>query len=165
MTPIALEDAVAQTRLLRGQLSPGERIVLSVRSGSMAPIMPVGSRIAVEAVAGHRCDVGDIVVFARDQRLVAHRLLLTWPVGPDRWFLERGDGISGTGLLHHRAVLGRVVTIHHPAGNTTALASPAARWQARRAVRKSLRNMVRGSLAALARRVTTWRSPTHTASG
>jgi hypothetical protein len=42
MTQNALNDAVAQSRLLRAQLAPDERVVLTVQSGSMTPIMPEG---------------------------------------------------------------------------------------------------------------------------
>ncbi len=153
-TAEGMAGVVGQSRLLRRRLPPGEPVLLPVRSGSMAPLMPVGSRIAVEAVAGDRCEVGDVAVFARGQRLVAHRLLLAWAVGADRWFLERGDGVSAPGLVPQRAILGRVVAVHGPQGETVVLDSPVARWHARRAVRKSLKTMVRDGLLALVRRVT-----------
>jgi hypothetical protein len=164
MTQNVLDDAVAVSRLVRGQLAPGERIVLSVRSGSMVPLMPVGARIIVEPTTGDRCGVGDIVVFVRGQRLVAHRLLLTWPVGADRWFLERGDGVSTAGLLPEREILGRVVAVKQSAAISRPLDSATAQWESRRAVRKSLKTMVRDRVIALVRGVTRWRSPKPTAS-
>jgi hypothetical protein len=78
---------------------------------------------------GDRCGAGDIVVFVRGRRLVAHRLLLAWPVGISR-----------------------------------PLDSPTAHWPSRRAIRRSLKTMLRDHVLALTGGVTRWRSQKPTAS-
>ncbi len=73
---------------LTGQapLPPGP-LIMPVLSGSMRPMIQVGSRIRIKACKARACRVGDVAVYIDDQRLVAHRVL--WFLG-GRLFMK-GD--------------------------------------------------------------------------
>jgi hypothetical protein len=141
-----IEEAADQLRLVQRRLLPGETIWLTVRSGSMVPWMPVGARIEVAAVAGSRCEVGDVFVFERRGRLVAHRLLMGWGSGPLALFLQRGDGVSPAGLVRADAILGRVVAVRMPEGDPVRMDGREDAWRARLAARRSLRRLLRSLL-------------------
>lgn len=151
-----LDRAVEQWRLLQRKLAPGETVRLTVRSGSMLPLLPVGAEIAVAAARGMDCRPGDIVIFRRGDRLVAHRLLFAWGRGARRWFLERGDGVSTAGIIRAGDVLGLVVEVIDPEGRRRCLEEPA---ETAAALGRARRNLVRLALckaAAPMRKVARW---------
>lgn len=138
------ELLATQWQLVRRQLPPDQRVVLPMLSGSMAPLLPVGAEIEVAPVVDpSRIGVGDIVVFRRGERLVAHRLLLSWGLGPNRWFLERGDGVGSPGRVAARDILGLVVAVQDGDDHRTDLRTPRALRTARQSVRRSLRRWLR----------------------
>lgn len=142
------DQAADQWRLLQGKLAPGETVRLPVRSGSMVPCLPVGAEIEIAAAAGEDCRVGDIVVFRRGDRLIAHRLLFGWGHQPGGRFLERGDGVSALGVLRARDILGLAVAVHHPDGRQQRLDTPAALVEGLRQARRSLARWARDCLTA-----------------
>jgi hypothetical protein len=143
---------IDQWRLVHRDLRPGEVIRLDVRSGSMSPVLPVGAVVDVASVPGGQCEVGDIVVFQRGERLVAHRLIFGWGHEPGAWFLERGDGVSPAGLIRAGSILGRVVSVQMPDHPPQPLVGPAVLADARRRARRSLARFVLGLVpAAIAR--------------
>lgn len=85
-------------------------IHLPMLTGSMVPDIPVGAWIEIEKIPGPDCRVGDVVVFRRDEKLIAHRLL--WRLG---WgaslFLEKGDANSHGGWIKASQIRGRVVAV------------------------------------------------------
>jgi len=151
-----IDEAADQWRLVQGDLAPGETVRLTVQSGSMLPLMPVGARLEVARAEGSDCRVGDVVVFRRAERLVAHRLLFGWGHAPLGWFLQRGDGHSPAGFLRSREVLGRVVAVHAVDGGVRRLTGGDERWQARREARRSLARFVHSLLAEPARKAKRW---------
>ena len=151
-----IDEAAGQWRLVQGDLAPGETVLLTVKSGSMLPLLPVGARIEVAHVAGSRCRVGDVVVFRQDDRLVVHRLIFGSGDAPLGWFLQRGDGYSPAGFLRTGSILGRVVAVHAAEGGVRRLTGGNERWQARREARGSLDRYVYSLLAAPARKVRRW---------
>jgi hypothetical protein len=141
-TPDALQ---AQWQLVRRRLAPGERVVLPMRTGSMTPLIPAGSEIEIAGLRdAARLDMGDVVVFRRGERLVAHRLLFGWGLGDQRWFVERGDGTSPVGRIRAHDVLGIVVAVQRPDGEREDLTTAVARRRGRAAVRRSLRRWLAG---------------------
>lgn len=150
------ERALDQWLLLRGRLEPGRTVRLTVRSGSMAPVLPVGAEAEVAVVDPSSCKVGDIVVFARGGRLVAHRLLFGWGHEPGARFLERGDGVSPPGIVRARDILGLVVAVHEPGGRGRALTGGMQTQDALRRARRSLARFVLESLAAPWRKARRW---------
>jgi len=146
------DEAVAQWSLLKGTLAPGETVTLAIQSGSMIPLMPVGSRITIEPTSGDCCAVGDIVLFRQQSRLVAHRLLFGWGHEPGGWFLQRGDGVSPLGFLRARAILGKVIAVERSQGEVVDLTTPEARTGGLHAARQSLASWVRSTFRSAIRK-------------
>lgn len=159
------DQAVDQLRLMRGDLAPGQTVLLTMRSGSMLPLLPVGARIEVAAVAGDACAVGDVVVFARGGKLVAHRLLLGWGHAPGGWFLERGDGTSPVGFVRPQAILGRVTAVVSFDGRKRRLDDPQARLTGLQEARRSLARFVLTGVSSPLRKARRWLQRGNTGSG
>ncbi|HPD73230.1 MAG TPA: S24/S26 family peptidase [Candidatus Krumholzibacteria bacterium] len=160
-----LDEAAGQWRLLRGDVPPSETVRLTVRSGSMAPFLPVGAEIEVAPASGSECRVGDVVVFRRGDRLIVHRLLFGWGGEPGAWFLQRGDGVSPLGFVRARSILGRVVAVHEAGGACRRFDQPADRLLGVRQARRSLARIVLATLKAPARKAKRWFQRENTGSG
>lgn len=154
MTPAshAQKDTVAQWSLMKGTLAPGETAVLTIQSGSMIPMLPVGARITIEPTSGDLCAVGDIVVFRQQSRLVAHRLLFGWGHEPGGWFLQRGDGVSPLGFVRARAILGKVIAVEPSQGKFLDLTTLEARIGGLHAARRSLSSYCRTMIKSMIRK-------------
>jgi hypothetical protein len=98
-------------------------VVLPMLTGSMAPALPVGARLHIESARRRRFGVGDVVVFVRDEKLTAHRLILCLGFGRDAPYLEKGDWNAGFGLVRRSAIRG-VVTAITPPGEAGAATRP-----------------------------------------
>ena len=105
-------------------------VSLPMLTGSMAPAIPVGASLVIAAARRRRFGVGDVIVFERDGRLVAHRLLFALGIGPGALYLEKGDWNARGGFVRRRDVRG-VVTGWRPAQAPEA--SPVAVPRSRRA--------------------------------
>lgn len=81
---------------------------LPMLTGSMAPAIPVGSELHIVAPAQRPFGNGDVVVFQRDEKLVAHRLVLCLGTGPGALCYEKGDLNADGGWIRRRDVLGVV---------------------------------------------------------
>ena len=121
-------------------------ITLPMLSGSMAPLIPVGARLEIMAARHRNFGVGDVVVFERAARLVAHRLVLSLGFGRDTLYLEKGDRNVGLGLVRRHEVRG-VVTGWRPAAAPEADAVPLPR--SRRAALRSLGRSLRAWLGTV----------------
>ncbi len=137
-----LDAAAAWWRLFHGRLSPDERIEMPMLSGSMAPILPVGSTLIIAGVRGEECRPGDVIVYRDEGVLVAHRLLWGWPPGRARRFLQAGDGISAAGWIDAKGILGLVVAVRQTGSSTRDLRSAEASREGRRLARRRLRRLV-----------------------
>jgi len=84
-------------------------VSLPMLTGSMAPAVPRGARLQIASARRHPFGVGDVVVFERQGRLVAHRLLFALGFGPGTLYLEKGDWNATGGLIRRRDVRGVVV--------------------------------------------------------
>ncbi len=91
-------------------------VSLPMLTGSMAPSIPVGSELAIVSAHRRSCGVGDVVIFLRSDRLVAHRLLLCLGTGPRALCYEKGDFNADGGWIRRTDVLGVVVDRTPPAG-------------------------------------------------
>ena len=76
--------------LLREALAQGERFCWRLRGTSMRPTLPPGCRIEIGPLPA-AARVGDVIVFACDGELVAHRLVRRVQ---DAW-ITQGDGRIG----------------------------------------------------------------------
>jgi hypothetical protein len=93
-----------------------EPVRLPMLTGSMAPRIPVDAELHIAPVRDRPWSTGDVVVFWRDARLVAHRVLLVLGWGPGALVLEKGDRNPTAGWIRRRDVRGVVVdrTPRHP---------------------------------------------------
>jgi hypothetical protein len=151
-----IDQATDQWRLLHRKLLPGERVRLTVRSGSMLPLLPIGAEIAVAATSGDRCRAGHVVVFRRGDLLVAHRLLYGWGRGACGWFLERGDGVSPIGFIRARSILGLVVEVMDPGGRRQRLDEPMVMSAGLRKARRNMARFLLEKMKAPARKAMRW---------
>lgn len=86
-----------------------EPVRLPMLTGSMAPRIPLDAELLIAPVRDHPWSTGDVVVFWRDSRLVAHRVLLVVGWGPGALVLEKGDRNLEAGWIRRRDVRGVVV--------------------------------------------------------
>jgi hypothetical protein len=82
---------------------------LPMLTGSMAPRIPLDAELLIAPARGHAWSSGDVVVFWRDSRLVAHRVLLVLGRGPGALVLEKGDRNRSAAWIRRRDVRGVVV--------------------------------------------------------
>ncbi len=95
---------------------PGALVRLPMLSGSMAPALPCGCDLVIDPLGAPRARVGDVVVLALDDRLVAHRVL-GWRVrGGQRWLLEHGDANGRGAWQPADRIKGLVVGATQPDG-------------------------------------------------
>lgn len=108
--------------LLRHKLDAGEIAPLTVRSGSMAPLMPTGERIGIAVLAADDVRVGEIYTFYDGHTLTTHRLMEIEENG--RWLL-RGDRLWKRDHPQPREhILGRVVWVERSDGRKIDLTTP-----------------------------------------
>lgn len=127
---------------LTGQTAAAGPLHLPVLSGSMWPALPVGCVLEIAPADGSRVRPGDVVVLARDGRLVAHRVLLR-----AGWFrggrlLEMGDANRRARWRPATDVVGRVRAAR--AADGTPLPDPRSRRRALRGLLRHLRSWLGG---------------------
>lgn len=88
---------------------PGALVRLPMLSGSMAPALPCGCELVIDPLGAARARVGDVVVLALDDRLVAHRVLRWRRRDGQRWLLEHGDANTDGAWQPADRVVGLVV--------------------------------------------------------
>ena len=86
-----------------------EPVHLPMLTGSMAPRIPLDAELLIAPVRDRPWSTGDVVVFWRDAKLVAHRVLLILGWGPGALVLEKGDRNLEAGWIRRRDVRGVVV--------------------------------------------------------
>ena len=88
------------------------RVRLRVSGTSMAPAIRPGDLLSVEAAKLEQVSPGEIVVFAREGRLIAHRLVAKTETTGERYLVTRGDRTRRNDFLVSSAELvGRVTSI------------------------------------------------------
>lgn len=83
---------------------------LTVKSGSMSPMIPIGASILVKRC--HLKDIipSDIIVFKSNGKLIVHRVLQK---NKDQ-ILQAGDNFSLPSLINKKSILGQVALIMDP---------------------------------------------------
>ena len=92
-----------------GNLEPGKQVRMPMLSGSMMPLIAPGCEILIESIDWKNCRQGDVVVFSDNENLVAHRLLLRVPLGPNSLIYQKGDFNEFGSWIKASQVVGRVV--------------------------------------------------------
>ncbi len=88
-------------------------IHLTVSGRSMGNLLLPGDRIECKRVGPGRIFCGDIVVYRRENRLIAHRVVRRMGKDGDLRFQTRGDAqIQSDAVIGQDEILGRVVAVH-----------------------------------------------------
>jgi hypothetical protein len=94
----------------------------------MHPLIIEGSTLTFVPVAGDRSiAVGDIVLFERDNKIVAHRIVGFFYQNSELWLREKGDNTFLPGIVSAQSLIGRVVKIEYN-GKVHDLNRPVARF-------------------------------------
>jgi hypothetical protein len=149
-------EATAWWQLYHQELQPGQHVILPMLTGSMLPVLPVGSVIEITGVRGRECRRGDVVVFRQDDRLVAHRLLVRLSVAGRGGFLQAGDSISRPGWIGPDVIVGLVTAVRLAGGERRDLRTPAALHDGRRRAARRFLRLATGPLWSAARKVKAW---------
>lgn len=81
---------------------------------SMRPLIKDGSTLTyIPCAADRRMVSGDIALFERSGRLIAHRIVGSFYRHGCHWYLEKGDNALAVGFFRESALIGRVVTIEY----------------------------------------------------
>jgi len=104
------EACAMQCELAAEKLRAFGMLRLKVKGWSMVPTVWPGDTLVIEAADHSTVCPGDIVLFARHQRFVAHRVVVNSSSG--RGIETRGDAMTQMDApISTREVLGRVVSI------------------------------------------------------
>jgi signal peptidase I len=93
----------------RSIISSQRQAWLTMRSGSMYPLMPTGAQILVKAIERSLIRVGDIVLYVDQNQLIAHRIFkvnLT-----QNYCLQGGDNALVTSVIPLENIIGVVEKI------------------------------------------------------
>ncbi len=139
IAPANHEERLDAWLALTGQTNPpADPVELPLLTGSMAPVIPVGALLSIDAQTGTEYQSGDVAIFLVDDELIAHRILLVLRAGPWHWVLEKGDnnlrGCWRRGSDLRGRVLGFTIAGEAPRGN------PADSVLASRGLRRHLRH-------------------------
>lgn len=83
---------------------PEGPLVMPILSGSMHPTIPLGAKILITPADYSSCQLGDVVIYLEDDRLIAHRLL--WSLGS--FHFHKGDANPLGNWIHRKMVRGIV---------------------------------------------------------
>jgi signal peptidase I len=130
-----MRDSSIVNAVIADALARGSSVRFRADGDSMYPTIRSGESITVVAVAADAVVPGEILLYRRGVRLLAHRVVAVTTSGAGRVFELRGDAkASSDAPVGADAVVGKVVAVRRR-GRTVSLCGPAA--QARRAVRRA----------------------------
>lgn len=80
-------------------------------SGSMEPLVPTGSLIYTKNKASY--DIGEVITFLQDDKIVSHRIERTVTVGGEKYYSTKGDAndVTDVDLVASSDVLGSVTNV------------------------------------------------------
>lgn len=102
--------------LIEEKLANKGALWLNVLSGSMVPLIPIGSKILIKHISSCNIYLGDIIVFKNGDKLIVHRIFGKYQNGEDTFFLQGGDNYSQPSKMHKNAIMGKVLGIHRNSG-------------------------------------------------
>jgi signal peptidase I len=111
-------DQNAAEHSVRAALRTRGTAVLRVAGGSMGPWLRPGDFVVIRRRRWDELNAGCIVVFARQGRLVVHRILRRGTQGGERVLFTKGDAARHPdGPVHVQELLGEVVFIDRECGS------------------------------------------------
>ena len=108
VSPLVLTSLYEELLLKKGEL------LLTARSGSMAPLIRIGDKVKVKTTSPEAIGFGDIIVYREEEKLVVHRVVAKGKFDRQPFFLQKGDRSSSPLRIPAECVLGKVSEIHKP---------------------------------------------------
>ena len=130
-------------------------IIFSIMIGNKN-CCPSSAVFTIAPIAGREIRRGDIIVYASEDTLIAHRLLLPPPPGSRGLCFEKGDNNPSGKWISSRRIIGIVSQVIHGDGTIIDLQSPESRHQAEKAVNRSLRSDIRTRALFIPRKIKYW---------
>jgi len=87
------------------------RVWLTVKSGSMLPLIRPQDRVLMCRAAAGQLHRGDVTVFKRSGSLIAHRVLKELHTDGGACFIEKGDNADGWGEFRADDFIGRITRV------------------------------------------------------
>jgi len=83
--------------------------MIAIASNSMKPVFSRGDAIIYEKVSAEEVNIGDVLVFERDGKIITHRVIRKYTTNDDIIFVTKGDSNNAedSGFVHKNEVLGR----------------------------------------------------------
>ena len=94
---------------LKALLEAGREARIEIQGTSMEPFLRAGDLVLVQAVRPSELKLGDLIAFLQDGNLIVHRYLGRVKQAGSRFLRQKGDHLTGHGLVHPEALIGRVV--------------------------------------------------------
>jgi len=127
--------------LSNGNETGNEPVRLPVLSGSMLPMIPVGSTLIIKPCPASAVQRGDVIVFQDGHRLVAHRLLLQYNIGPLHVLFQKGDSNLNGGWISPSQVKGKVLEVEKDTNTIKVSSNQAASSSLLHLLRNFVRNL------------------------
>lgn len=103
---------VASLELSQRILEKGYSVRIPVVGGSMFPLLRSGNTIIFEPMEVSKISIGDIIVYGRGRRIVAHRLVKGYQENGRVVLVTKGDSSSSLDpSIYAEDVLGKVVSV------------------------------------------------------
>lgn len=102
--------------LLRTPLLPDTKSFV-ISSGSMEPVLPVGSIIYTLRQSEYKA--GEVVAFLKNKTTISHRVIGLKRIGNDTYYVTKGDAntVEDSDLVLENSVIGKVVAFVPFIGN------------------------------------------------
>ncbi len=80
----------------------------------MLPAIRPGDSLLIQPLHGRNgiLKQSDIVLFQRKERLICHRILLSFNLGTRVFYIEKGDNNIFAGIVNENRILGRILEIN-----------------------------------------------------
>ena len=94
----------------KGLLNDGLNVRVSTLGLSMFPLIKTGDKITISP--GKCFDIGNLIVFAKDEQMVCHRLVRVFETDGIKYYQTRGDSFFGLDEpVTVEQILGKVIRI------------------------------------------------------
>jgi len=107
--PLAFEALVSL-------LEAGRPCPVPVHGVSMHPFLKAGDCVHLCRVLPEHLQLGDLIAFRREDRLIVHRFAGRLRRGQVLWLRQKGDNLPGFSLIRPEDLVGRVALVVTPTG-------------------------------------------------
>jgi signal peptidase I len=90
-------------------------ITSGIRGSSMAPLINERSGLIIDSADKKSFSLGDIIVFIKEDRVIAHRIIRSLRGKKEVSFIVKGDNnLKIDGMIKKSEILGKVIKIKNP---------------------------------------------------